>query len=66
MQELLLGSWGAELIAYSQQNPVRVATAVLSVSSIMLTLMFGKRSSSGDGGDFSGFDLGGDDSGCGD
>jgi hypothetical protein len=32
----------------------------------MLTLMLGKRSSSGDGGDFSGFDLGGDDGGCGD
>jgi hypothetical protein len=67
MQELLLGTWGPTIIGYSQQYPWRVFAAVL-VAILLLDLMFRKRSSgSGDGGDFSGFDLGGaDGDGCGD
>jgi len=64
MQELMLGTWGPELVAYSQQNPLRTVAALLGVTSIVLTLMFGKPSSSGDGGgDSGGFYFGDGDGG---
>ena len=68
MQELLLGSWSPQIIAYSQQYPWRVFAAVL-VAVLLLDLMFRKRRSSSDGGDIGGFDFGdsdGEGSGCGD
>jgi hypothetical protein len=66
MQELLLGTWGPQIAAYSQQYPWRVFAAVL-VGIWLQDLMFGKRRSSGDGGDFGGFDFGDGDGGdCGD
>jgi hypothetical protein len=55
MRELLFGTWGPELIAYSRQNPLRAISFVLAAASIVLTLLFGKFSLSGDGTDFSGF-----------
>jgi hypothetical protein len=70
MQELLLGTWGLQILAYSQQiltyclqYPWRVFVAVL-VGIWLLNLMFGKKRSSGDGLDVGGFDFG--DGGCGD
>jgi hypothetical protein len=68
MQELLLGSWSPQIIAYSQQYPWRVFAAV-PVAVLLLDLMFRKRRSSSDGGDIGGFDFGdghGDGGGCGD
>ncbi|HZC98103.1 MAG TPA: hypothetical protein VE267_18640 [Bradyrhizobium sp.] len=67
MQETLLGTWGPQIIAYSQQHPWHVF-ALLLVAILLMDLMFGKRSSAGgDGGDFGGFDFGGGDGdGCGD
>src|ERR1700736_3577944 len=54
----LLATWGPQIIAYSQPCPWRVLAAVLSVTSMALTLMFGKwRSTSGEGGDLSGLDF---------
>jgi hypothetical protein len=66
MQELLLGTWWPEIIAYSQHYPWRGPAAVLSATSIVLTLMFGRPSLSGGGDDFSGIDIGDGDGGCGD
>jgi len=66
MQELLLGTWGLQIVAYSQQYPWRVFTAML-VGILLLNMMFGKNRSSGDGGDIGGFDFGDGDGGdCGD
>jgi hypothetical protein len=67
MQELLFGSWGKQIIAYSQQYPWRVFAAVL-VALLLMDLMFRKRSSgTGDGGELGGLDFGGGDGdGCGD
>ena len=68
MQELLLGNWSPQIIAYSQQYPWRVFAAVL-VAVLLLDLMFRKQRSSSDGGDIGGFDFGGGDGdggGCGD
>jgi hypothetical protein len=62
----IFGTWAPELIAYSQQNPLRVVAALLGATSIVLTLVFGRPSLSGDGNDFSGFYLGDGDSGGGD
>jgi hypothetical protein len=53
-------------VAYSHQYPLRVLIAVLSGTSIVLTLMFGRPSWSGGGDDFSGFDFGDNDGGGGD
>jgi hypothetical protein len=66
MQEFLLGTWWPEIIAYSQHYPLRVLAAVLSATSIVLTLTFGRPSLSGGGDDFSGFDIGDGDGGSGD
>jgi len=67
MQELLFGSWGPQIIAYSQQYPWRVFAAVL-VAILLMDLMFRKRSSgTGDGLELGGLDFGGGDGdGCGD
>jgi hypothetical protein len=59
MQELLLGRWGPQIVAYSQQHPWRVFAAILVATLLVLDLLFRKkRSSPGDGGDISGFDFG--------
>jgi hypothetical protein len=65
MQEVLLGTWGPQILAYSHQYPWRVFAAVL-VGILLLDMMFGKKRSPGDG-DFGGFDFGDSDGGdCGD
>jgi hypothetical protein len=66
MQELLLGTWWSEILAYGRHNPLHVLIAVLSVTSIVLMLTFGRPSWSGGGDDFSGFDFGDSDGGGGD
>jgi hypothetical protein len=64
MQELLFGSWGPQIVAYSQQYPWPVFAAVL-VAILLLDLVFRKNRSSS-GGDIGGFDFGdGDGGGCG-
>jgi hypothetical protein len=45
---------------------LRVVAGALAVTSIVLTLAFGRPSSSGDGNDFSGFYFGNSDGGSGD
>jgi hypothetical protein len=60
MQELLLGTWGPRIVAYSEQYPWTVLTAVL-----LLDLMFRKNRGS-TGADISGWDFGDGDGGCGD
>jgi hypothetical protein len=65
MQEIF-GTWGPELMAYSHQNPLRVVAAALGATALVLTLVSGKLSWSGDGGDSGGFYLGDGDGGCGD
>jgi hypothetical protein len=67
MQELLFGTWGPQIIAYSQQYPWRVFAAVL-VAILLMDLMLRKRSSgTGDGLELGGLDFGGGDGdGCGD
>jgi len=65
MQEIF-GTWGPELMAYSHQNPLRVVAAALGATALVLTLVSGKLSWSGDGGDSGGFYFGDGDGGCGD
>jgi hypothetical protein len=65
MQEIF-GTWGPELMAYGHQNPLRVVAAALGATSLVLTLVFGKLSWSGDGSDSGGFYFGDGDGGCGD
>ena len=63
MQELLLGSWGPQIAAFTMQNPLQLLTAVLLATGIVITLTFGIRGAgSGDGGGCS-FDDG-DGGGC--
>jgi len=62
----IFGTWGPELMAYSHQNPLRVVAAALGATSLVLTLVFGKLSSSGGGSDSAGFYFGDGDGGCGD
>jgi hypothetical protein len=51
MQELLLGSWGPQIAAFTKQNPLQVLAAALTAVSIVLTLILGVRGfGSGDGG----------------
>ena len=65
MQELLFGSWGPQIIVYSQQHPWRVFAAGL-VAILLTDLMLRKQSSgTGDGLELGGLDFGGGD-GCGD
>ena len=68
MQELLFGTlfgtWGPQIVAYSQQYPWRVFAAVL-VAILFIDLMFRKRSSGA--GDWPELDFGGGDGdSCGD
>jgi len=61
MQELLLGTWGPQIVAYSLQYPWRVFAGLL-VAILLLDLMFRKRSSgTGDGLELGGLDFGGGD-----
>jgi hypothetical protein len=60
MQELLFGSWGPQIIAYSQQHPWRVF-AILLVGVQLLDLMFREQQSSS--GEFGWFDFGDGDGG---
>ncbi len=62
MQEIF-GTWGPELMAYSHQFPLRVVTAALGATSLVLTPVFGELSSSGDGGESGGFYFGDGDGG---
>jgi len=55
MRDMLFGTWGPELIAYGQQNPLRALGFTLTAISLLVTIMFGRFSPSGDGADFSGF-----------
>jgi hypothetical protein len=63
MQELLFGTWGLQIVAYSQQHPWHVFAAVL-VAVLLMDLMF-RRQSSGTGGDLDFGDLSGGDGDCG-
>ena len=64
MQELLLGSWGPQVAAFTKQNPLQLLAAALTAVSIVLTLILGVRGfGSGDAGGSS-FDDG-DSGGCG-
>ena len=74
MQELLFGTWGLPITAYSEQVAAyslqyrwRVFAAIL-VAILLMDLMFRKRSSAaGDGLELGGLDFGGGDGdGCGD
>ena len=65
MQEIF-GTRGHELVAYGQQNPLHMAAGAPGVTSIVLTLAFGRLSSSGDGSDSSGSYFGGGDGSSGD
>ena len=66
MQEFLLGSWGLQIVAYTQQYPWRVFAAVLVVVLLIDMLLRKNRGTSGDA-DIGGWDFGGDgDGGCGD
>jgi hypothetical protein len=51
MQELLLGSWGPQIAAFTKQNPLQVLAATLTAVSIVLTSILGVRGiGSGDAG----------------
>ncbi|MEA2822023.1 MAG: hypothetical protein QOJ86_4027 [Bradyrhizobium sp.] len=56
MQELLLRSWGPQIIAYSQQHPWRVSAAVLV---LLLDMMFRPNRGTGGDADIGGWDFGG-------
>jgi hypothetical protein len=63
MQELLPGSWGPQIVAFSKQNPLQVLAVTLIAISLLITLFFGVRGT--DGGDTSFGDGDGDGGGCG-
>ena len=67
MQELLLGSWGRQIVTYTQQYPWRVFAAVLVLVLLLDMLLRQTRGTSGDA-DIGGWDFGGDGDGggCGD
>ena len=65
MQEIF-GAWRPVLVAYGQQNPLRVVAGALGIISMVLTLAFGRPSLAGDGSDFGGFYFGDGDGGGGD
>jgi hypothetical protein len=66
MQELLLGSWGAQILAAAQQHPWRVFAAILVLVLLLDMLLRKNRGTTGDA-DIGGWDFGGDgDGGCGD
>jgi hypothetical protein len=43
MQELLLGSWGPQITAFTKQNPLQVLSVALTAISIVTTLILGVR-----------------------
>ena len=64
MRELLFGSWGPQIAAFTKQNPLQVVAVILVAITIVITLMFGTRGSGS--GDAGGCSLGeGDGGGCG-
>ena len=67
MQELLLGTWGRQIVVATQQYPWRVFAAVL-VLVLLLDMMFRLNRGSGGDADIGGWDCGGDGdgAGCGD
>jgi uncharacterized membrane protein YgcG len=67
MQEILLGTWGPQIVAFVSHYPWQVFAFVLVTILIVRDLTRGNQSS-GSGGDFGGFDFGGGDGdggGCG-
>jgi hypothetical protein len=67
MPELLLGTWGPQIVAYAQHHTWRVFAVVL-VFALLLDMLFRRnRGTSGDA-DIGGWDFGGDGDGggCGD
>ncbi len=40
MQDLLLGSWGPQIAAFTKQNPLQVLAVVLTAIGIAITLIF--------------------------
>ena len=63
MQELLLGSWGPQIVAFTRQHPLEVVAAVTITISMVITPMFLTR---GSGSDVGGCNFGdGDGGGCG-
>jgi hypothetical protein len=62
----IFGTWGPELMTFSIRTRYAWLPAALGVTSIVLTLVFGKLSWSGDGSDSGGFYFGDGDGGCGD
>jgi hypothetical protein len=66
MQELLLGKWGRQLVASSQQYPWRIFAAVI-VGILLLDMMLRKNRGASCDADIGGWDSGdGDGGGCGD
>jgi hypothetical protein len=66
MQELLFGSWGPQITAFTKQNPLQVLSVALTAVSIVLTLLLGVRGfGSDDAGGCSFGDGDGDGGGCG-
>ena len=66
MQEFLLGSWGPQAVAFTRQNPFQVASVVLTMVSLLLTLTLGVRGFGGGDAGGSGRPDGDSDSGsCG-
>jgi hypothetical protein len=65
MRDFLLGSWGPQAVAFTKQNPLQVASVVLTALSTAVTLIFGIRGFGGDAGGSSFGDGDGDAGGCG-
>lgn len=68
MQELLLGSLGVQILAFTQRHPWQVFAVLLVVALIVIELLRKNRSTGGDV-DFGSADFGGGDGdggGCGD
>ena len=64
MQELLPGSWGPQIVAFTKQNPLQVLAVALTAISLLITLRFRVRGT--DGGDAGGCSFGDGDGGdCG-
>src|SRR5437879_6211822 len=45
MQEVLLGSWGPQIAAFTKQNPLQVLAVVLTAIGIAITLILGSEAS---------------------
>jgi hypothetical protein len=65
MHDMLLGTWGPQIVALCQQRPLQVLAIVLTVFSIVMTVILGVRGFGTD--DPGGASFGdGDGGGCGD